>query len=90
METLNLGAGVNHIDAAIAEVDDLLVTCLPQIMTLGPPVNPPVPARLGQDVAKHGRTTGLTFGTIVDVSFDGVVNYNGVPAYFENPDSHRG
>ena len=84
-EKLNVGGGVNQIDAAIAEiVDDQSVTCSPEIMTLGPPVNPPIPGRLGQNVAKHGRTTGLTFGTIVDVSFDGFVNYFGHPAYFEH------
>lgn len=83
-EPLLLGHGVNHIDAAIAETDDVSATCLPQIMTLGSPSNPSVPARVGQDVAKHGRTTGLTFGTVVDLSFDGLVRYPGGTAYFEN------
>ena len=53
-------------------------------MTIGRPANPPVPVFLNQSVAKHGRTTGLTFGTVVDVSFDGNVSIDGQVAYFEN------
>ena len=34
--------------------------------------------------AKHGRTTGLTFGSVVDTSFDGNVHYDGAVAYFED------
>lgn len=82
-EPLVFGAGVNHIDAAIALLDDP-ASCLPEIMTLGAPVNPPVPPYPNQSVAKHGRTTGLTFGTVVDISFDGTVDVDGHPAYFEN------
>ena len=33
---------------------------------------------------EHGRTTGLTFGTVVDISFDGIVTVDGRPAYFED------
>lgn len=73
----------NHIDAAIAALDDP-EAAIPEIMTIGRPVNPPVPAFLGQSVAKHGRTTGLTFGTVVDISFDGNVNVDGRSAYFED------
>ena len=47
-------------------------------------VNPPVAAFINQSVAKHGRTTGLTFGSVVDISFDGTVDLNGRSAYFEN------
>ena len=75
--------GINHIDAAIAVLDDP-TSALPEIMTLGAPANPPVPAAVNQLVAKHGRTTGLTFGTVVDISFDGMVDVDGRPAYFEN------
>lgn len=75
--------GVSHIDAAIAALDDPGST-IPEIMTIGRPVNPPVPAFLNQSVAKHGRTTGLTFGTVVDINVDGNVNVDGRPAYFED------
>ena len=82
-EPLVFGAGVNHIDAGIAVLDDP-ASCVPEIMTLGAPVNPPVPPYPNQSVAKHGRTTGLTFGSVVDISFDGPVEVDGRPAYFEN------
>jgi hypothetical protein len=82
-EPFVFGASVNHIDAAIATLDDSILA-VPGIMTIGPPVNPPVPAFLNQSVAKHGRTTGLTFGTVVDISFDGNVHVNGQLAYFED------
>lgn len=39
---------------------------------------------LGQSVIKHGRSTGLTFGSVVDTSFDGVVRYDDSVAYFED------
>ena len=35
-------------------------------------------------VVKHGRTSGLTFGSVVDTSFDGDVQYDGTVAYFED------
>ena len=85
-EPLVFGADVNHIDAAIAALDDP-ASAIPEIMTIGRPANPPVPAFLNQVVAKHGRTTGLTFGTVVDVSFDGNIYFDSFyhrSAYFEN------
>lgn len=74
---------MNEIDAAIGKVGDK-ASAVPGIMTLGTPTNPPLAAFVGQSVAKHGRTTGLTFGTVVDISFDGKVGYNGRTAYFED------
>ena len=69
-EPILFGASTNHIDAAIAALDDpTLVT--PGIMAIGTHANPPIAAHIDQSVAKHGRTTGLTFGTVVDTSFDG-------------------
>lgn len=82
-EVIHFGSATNSIDAAIACLDDSS-DALPTIMTLGAPANPPVTAALHQAVTKHGRTTGLTFGTVVDISFDGVISYDGRPAYFEN------
>ena len=82
-EPLRFGSVVNHIDAAIAALDDP-DSAIPKIMGIGRHANPPVAAFLNQQVAKHGRTTGLSFGTVADVSFDGNVRYNGKVAYFED------
>ena len=82
-EPLVFGGAPNHIDAAIATLFDA-PGATSRIMALGKHANPPVSAALDQDVAKHGRTTGLTFGKVVDLSFDGNVSYNGKVAYFEN------
>lgn len=82
-EPLKLGGAVNHIDAAIALLDEPAAVT-PDIMTIGHHANPPVAAFLNQSVAKHGRTTGLTFGTVDDISFDGNVGFNGQYAYFED------
>ena len=71
------------MDAAIATLADVNAA-VPDIMTIGPPANPPVAPFIGQLVLKHGRTTGLTFGTVVDVSFDGIVHYDAGVAYFED------
>ena len=77
------GNGVNRSDATVAKLDDPS-SAVPDIMTIGKPANPPVAAFLNQSTAKHGRTTGLRFGTVVDISFDGEVAYNGRTAYFED------
>lgn len=82
-EPLRFDGSVNHIDAAIAAVDDA-VNVDPNIMAVGRHVNPPVAVLPEHSVAKHGRTTGLTFGTVVDISFDGVVDFEGRTAYFED------
>ena len=82
-EHIGFGSAINHIDAAVAALDRRSSTT-PHIMTIGLPANPPVTAFLNQSVAKHGRTTGLTFGSVVDISFDGTVDLNGPSAYFEN------
>ncbi len=82
-EPLRFGSAVNRMDAAIAALDEI-DSAIPDIMTIGPPANPPVAPFLGQSVVKHGRTTGLTFGSVADTSFDGNVNYDGAIAYFED------
>ena len=82
-EPLRFGSALNHMDAAIAALDDI-DSAIPDIMTIGPPANPPIAPFLGQSVVKHGRTTGLTFGSVVDTSFDGNIHYQGSVAYFEN------
>ncbi len=82
-EPLRFGSAVNRMDAAIAALDDVS-SAVPEIMTIGPPANPPIAPFLGQSVVKHGRTTGLTFGSVVDTGFDGNVHYDGRVAYFED------
>ena len=82
-EPLRFDGAVNRMDAATAVLDDI-GTVTPDIMTIGSPANPPVAPFVGQSVVKHGRTTGLTFGSVVDTSFDGNVHYNGAVAYFED------
>lgn len=82
-EPLRFGSAVNYIDAAIAALDDP-GSAVPNIMGIGRHTNPPVAAFVNQSVAKHGRTTGLTFGRVADSSFDGNVRYNGRVAYFED------
>ena len=82
-EPLRFGSAVNHMDAAIAALEDV-DSAIPDIMTIGRPANPPVAPFLAQSVVKHGRTTGLTFGSVVDTSFDGNIHYQGSVAYFEN------
>ena len=82
-ERLRFGSAVNRVDAAIAALDDIK-TAIPHIMTIGSPANPPVAPFIGQSVLKHGRTTGLTFGSVVDTSFDGIVRYADGVAYFED------
>ena len=77
-------AAVNYIDAAVAELADP-GTVHADILSIGFPANPPVPPAIGQTVAKHGRTTALSTGAIVDVSFDGYVRYGTAgTAWFEN------
>ena len=71
------------MDAAIASLDDANFA-VPNIMTIGPPANPPVATFVGQSVLNHGRTSGLTFGSVVDTSFDGVVHCDDRIAYFED------
>ena len=71
------------MDAAIAALANI-DSAIPDIMTIGRPSKPPVASFIGQFVLKHGRTTGLTFGSVVDTSFDGIVRYDDGVAYFEN------
>ena len=83
-EPIDFAGAANRIDAAIASVIDPSQVD-PSIMVLGLASNPPIAPSMGQDVAKHGRTTGFTIGYVVDVSFDGYVSYGAAgTAWFED------
>lgn len=74
----------NFIDAAIAELDDLN-SVTPDIIGIGFPAAATVPASVGLNVHKHGRTTGYTTGVIRGVNVDTYVNYNSLGRlWFEN------
>lgn len=67
----------NRIDAAIAALDasNLAVPrILPSVGKLGSTAT--VPAAVGMKVHKHGRTTGYTRGSIIDVSADVNIAYD--------------
>lgn len=67
---------LNRIDAAIAALDANNLASpliLPSVGKLG---STTVPAAVGMKVHKHGRTTGYTRGTIIDVSADVNVSYD--------------
>ena len=75
---------VNVMDAAIAELEQP-ADVKPKIKGIGLPGKTPVSPSIGQLVAKCGRTTGVTSGTIVDVSFDGYVGFGSAgTAFFED------
>lgn len=69
-EPLRFGSAVNRMDAAIAALD-VVSSAVPDIMTIGPPRNPPVAPFVGQAVLKHGRTTGSPDAHPVGLLFAG-------------------
>ena len=73
----------NDVDAAIAELD-VPDAVTPDIAGIGYPAATTAAAYVGQQVCKHGRTTGYTTGIVADVSFDGYVNYDQGDARFES------
>ncbi|MEM1551578.1 MAG: hypothetical protein QXH03_02775 [Candidatus Bathyarchaeia archaeon] len=75
------GKGLNLIDAAVAKptLPDIIK---PTVLDIGRPVEP-YDAKAGTKVRKSGRTTGLTYGTVVVDNF--VVNVyieKGSPLYY--------
>ena len=75
---------VNFIDAAIAELDDIN-SVTPDIMGVGFPAAATVPASVGLNVHKHGRTTSYTTGIIRGVNVDTYVSYRSLGRlWFEN------
>jgi hypothetical protein len=72
----------NLVDAALARpADDREV--VDEILELGP-VNGALPAELGMNVRKSGRTTGLTSGRIVILNVTVDVDYGNGSARFED------
>jgi hypothetical protein len=65
----------NHVDAALAAIVSGAVDATGAILDLGVPSSEAMTASVGLAVAKSGRTTGLTFGTVevlnvtVDVAY---------------------
>lgn len=81
-----VGSRVNMMDAAIAKV----LNCdevLPEIRVIGAVQQPEfvsLQELQGRQVCKYGRTTGLTRGTVGDVSADILVTYhNDMRAHFQ-------
>lgn len=68
---IDLEGGRNLIDAAVGVLNPRVKVNL-EICSIGK-VAGLATAKEGGKVRKHGRTTGLTFGTIVDTSVDAVV-----------------
>jgi len=73
----------NVVDCAIAKplsVEDIDSG----ILEIGTPSGAEFDVPLGLEIWKSGRTTGLTFGTVDQVSFTGIVDYGVGMAIFEN------
>jgi hypothetical protein len=69
---------VNHVDAALARIDKKWADKLDlSIFPAKPPFKLADPVR-GMKIAKRGRTTGDTEGTVRDVNFSIAINYDEV------------
>lgn len=75
--------GTNQIDATVASIN-VPGSIRPDILSLGSPSTSPVSPHIGLQVAKRGRTTGLSFGHVVDLGFNGYVNLGTGKAWFED------
>ncbi|MEK6405721.1 MAG: hypothetical protein AABN34_02020 [Acidobacteriota bacterium] len=75
--------GANLMDAAIARVINA-ADVTPEILDIGYSQQPLMLASLYQSVRKRGRTTLHTVGVVMDLSFDGRVNYGLQSFYFED------
>jgi hypothetical protein len=67
--------GTNNVDAALASVRTGAVTTTGEILGIGVPSSSTATPTVGRGVAKAGRTTGLTCGTIGSVNTDVSVQY---------------
>ena len=90
------GAGtaiLNDIDAGIAKLDDGISWKQAYLPVRSPLVAPSgtATAKLGDQVFKVGRTTGLTFGEVIDVSVTvGPVGYSHGPRWFRRSITIKG
>jgi len=66
----------NVVDAAIAEIVPGTVMADGSILGIGPVNSTTVPASIGLNVKKSGRTTGLTVGTVQAIDWSGYVGYS--------------
>lgn len=82
-EPLQMGNGVNVMDAAIAKVLNR-VDVIPEIIEIGKVQQPTILAMLKQFVCKYGRTTQYTEGVVSDLSANISVIYNNMYASFED------
>lgn len=78
--------GTNKVDAAIAAIDNLndIVNALPATNPPAGPIQGITTPVTGMTVAKYGRTTGFTTGTIVSTASNIAVNYKGQSAFFDD------
>jgi hypothetical protein len=81
---------VNNVDAAIAEVITGQVDSQGTILDIGTVSGVTLPATMGMQVQKSGRTTGHTFGTVEAVNVDIDVKYNSGTARFVDQIRIRG
>lgn len=74
----------NTVDAALATTSTAEVGTATPANGYGTPSSTTLPAALGQDVQKYGRTTGLTTGTVTGVNATVLVRYDKGLARFVN------
>lgn len=72
---IDFSGGDNLVDCGFVESSDLDVSDI--ILNLGAQVNNVVPAFVGQNVQKNGRTTACTEGTVSAVNLTVTVGYDG-------------
>jgi hypothetical protein len=70
-----VGDDGNVIDAAIAQLDPV-VAAAKEIYAIGAPTGVGTPV-VGMTLRKQGRTTGLTTGTVSDISLDATIDMGG-------------
>lgn len=79
---LKFNYGINYDDAALARpIRPELVS--PEIMGIGKPIEIAEPM-LGMKVVKSGRTTGITYGEVIQIATSIRVKYNKGYAFFDN------
>lgn len=88
---IRFGAGeVNLVDAAIARVlSGAVRTGTPSDDGYGSPGTVPVAPIVGLPVMKYGRSTGLTFGSIIAINVTVTVAYGTGPALFNQQVSYE-